>query len=87
MTVKNEHLEKIIHELTQERDKLKLRLHLGKAELQDEWEALRVKLDRLNEDYAPLKRAVGETADGVWDSLTMVAGEIRDGFQRIRKSL
>lgn len=87
MTVKNERLDKMIHELKQERDELKLRLQLGKEDLKDEWDELRVKLDRLSEGYAPLKRAVGETADEVWDSLKLVADEIRDGFHRIRKSL
>jgi hypothetical protein len=87
MTVKKERLDKMIHQLKQERDELKVKLHLGKEDLKDEWDELRVKLDRLSEDYAPLKRAVGETADDVWASLTLVAGEIRDGFHRIRKSL
>ena len=77
----------LIHELKQERDELKLKVHLGKKELQVEWQELDDKLDALNHRYDPLKHAVGETAEDVWDSLKLVGCEILEGFHRIRKSL
>ncbi|NNE01161.1 MAG: hypothetical protein HKN47_27925 [Pirellulaceae bacterium] len=77
----------LISELKQERDELKLKVHLGKMELQEEWQALADKLDALNHRFDPLKDAVEETSEDVWDSLKLVGGEIRDGFQRIRQSL
>ncbi|MDV6029966.1 MAG: hypothetical protein F9B45_07630 [Phycisphaera sp. RhM] len=77
----------LIQGLKQDRDELKLKVHLGKMELQQDWQALQDKLDALNRRYDPLKEAVEETAEDVWDSLKLVGGEISEGFERIRKSL
>lgn len=77
----------LIRELKQERDELKVKVHLGKMELQQEWQTLADKLDELNHRFDPLKDAVEETAEDVWDSLKLVGSEIGDGFKRIRKSL
>jgi uncharacterized coiled-coil DUF342 family protein len=77
----------MIGKLKQERDKLRLKIHLGKEDLKDEWDQLEDKLAALNHRFEPLKDAVGETADDVWESLKLVGGEIREGFNRIRKSL
>lgn len=77
----------LISQLKQERDELRLKIHLGKQEVQDELDSLQVKLDGLSDRYAPLKDAVDETAEDVWDSLKLVGSEISDGFNRIRKAL
>jgi uncharacterized coiled-coil DUF342 family protein len=77
----------LIRELKEERDELKLKIHLGKMEVQEEWQALDDKLDALNHRFDPLKDAVGETAEDVWDSLKLVGSEIKAGFDRVRKSL
>jgi len=87
MTKTQERIGKMISDLKQERDELRVRLHLGKEDLKDEWEALEGKLTQLSDDYKPLREAVDETAEDVWDSLKLVASEIGDGFKRIRKSL
>ncbi len=73
--------------LKQQRDELAVQIQLGKAEAKEEWERLRTKLDKLNDDYQPVKEAINESASDVVDSLKLVAGEIKEGFDRIRKSL
>lgn len=80
-------LAELISSLKQQRDELALQIHLGKEEAKEELEALTAKLDDLTKEYDPLKDAVGETAANVFDAMKLVAGEIGDGFQRIRKSL
>lgn len=77
----------LILQLKQERDELKLKMHLGKEDLTDEWNALQDKLAALSRRYKPLRDAIEETSDEVWDSLKLVGGEIRTGFDRIRRSL
>ncbi len=59
----------------------------GGQELKDEWGKLDDKLNQLGHQYAPLKDAVGETADDVWDSIKRVGNEIKEGFNRIRNEL
>ena len=79
--------EELLSQLKQERDELKLKIHLGKQELKDEWSVLQDKLAGLDDRFRPVRDAAGETADDVWESLKLVGGEIRDGFKRIRNSL
>ncbi|MEM8680068.1 MAG: hypothetical protein AAGF97_12005 [Planctomycetota bacterium] len=84
---KQEFVADLLTKLKQERDEIKLQIHLGKAELRDEWDKMEEKFVGLNNDYEPLREAVGETADEVWESLKLVGGELLEGFHRIRKSL
>lgn len=77
----------LISDLKQQRDQIRVRLHLGGQELKQEWERLDDQLNQLNHRFDPVKDAVGETADDVWESLQLLGSEIKDGFQRIRKSL
>jgi phage shock protein A len=77
----------LINDLKQERDELRLQIHLGSEDLKDELEKLDDKLAQLIRRADPLKDAIEETADDLWDSLKLVGGEIKDGFHRIRKAL
>ena len=87
MAEDRDQLEELISSLKQQRDELALQIHLGKAEAQEEWDKLTAKLDELTKDYEPLKDAVAETADNMFSALKLVAGEVQDGFERIRKAL
>ena len=55
--------------------------------MKDEWDKLEEKFAGMNERFEPVKDAVGETAEDVWESLKLVGGELVEGFNRIRKSL
>lgn len=80
-------IKELISSLKQQRDELRLKMHLGNEEAKEQWEKLEEKFQQLTSDYEPLKTAVDETAEDVWESLKLVAGEIKTGFNRIRKSL
>ena len=86
MTDRNR-LDELIGALEQQRDELALKIHLGKQEAKDEWEKVTDRLDKLKDDYKPVKDAMKESEGGVFDSLLNVGKEIQEGFQRIRKSL
>ena len=77
----------LISSLKQQRDELAVQIHLGQQEAKDEWEKITTKLDELTKEYEPLKDAVDETAGNVFEALKLVAGEVQEGFQRIRKTL
>ncbi len=82
-----DHLDELISSLKQQRDELAVQIHLGKAEAQEEWDEVTAKLDELTKDYDPLKDAMAETAGNVFSALKLVAGEVQEGFERIRKAL
>lgn len=77
----------LLRGLKHERDELKLQMHLAKKEIQDELQTLDDRLDALNHRYQPLRQAVAESTDDVWESLKLVGDEIQAGFANIRKSL
>lgn len=53
----------------------------------EEWKTLRDKYDKLMGDYEPVRKAAGESAGNVYESLKLMAEEIRDGFKRLRTAL
>ena len=87
MAVDRKRLEELINSLKRQRDELAVQIHLGKAEAKEQWEKVTAKLDELTKDYEPVKDAVEETAENVFDAFKLVAGEVQEGFERIRKSL
>ncbi len=77
----------LISDLKRQRDQLRLQVHLGSEEVKDEWGKLDDKLSELSHRFDPLRDAVSETSEDVWESLKLVGSEIKDGFDRVRKSL
>ena len=86
-TEKKTFITELISDLKQQRDHLRLKIHLGSVELKEEFEKLDDQLFQLNHRFEPVKDAVDETAEDVWDSMRLFGGEIKDGFVRIGKSL
>lgn len=80
-------LDQLFSTLKQQRDQLAVQIELGKAEAKDEWDKVTAKLDQLSQDYEPVKDAVGSSAESVFEALKLVAEEVQEGFQRVRKSL
>lgn len=80
-------LESLISTLKQERDALKLKVHLAEMEAKDEFERLSGKIDELSTQYDPVKQAVSESADSVIAALSLAAGEMKNGFQRVKDAI
>ena len=80
-------IEETIDGLKQQRDELALQIHLGAAEAKDEFEKAKEKLDKMNNDFAPVKDAAIESAENVFASLKLVGQEVMTSFDRIKKSL
>ena len=80
-------INELISDLKQQRDHLKVKIHLGSTELQEEFAKLEDQLFQLNHRFDPVKEAVDESAKEVWDSLKLLGGEIKNGFHRIGKSI
>jgi len=76
-----------ISTLKQQRDELALKVHLGSMESKEEWDKVSKKFDQLADNFEPAKTAAEESAGEVWESLKLVAEEVKNGFERIRKSL
>jgi hypothetical protein len=80
-------LQDVLTDLERERDELKLKLHLAKAEGRDE-------LARLEDKIAELRLRAGAAGSEARDALgdindaaSKLAEEIREGLARVRKTL
>jgi chromosome segregation ATPase len=87
MTHEKSPIGELISTLKQQRDELAVKIYLGAAEAKEEWENATDKLDELTQDYDPVKQAVSESAESVTESMKLVAEEVMNSFNRIRKSL
>ena len=83
----NEKMESLVEKLQQERDELKLKMHLAKADAREEWE-------KLEERWAGAKARLGDASDEaseitepVKEAARDLLEEIRQGYRRIRERL
>ena len=87
MAEEQKELDEMIKMLKQQRDEMAVKVRLAEVEARDEWRNLTAKMDEVLREYEPAKAAVEETADNVWTALTLAASELKDGFERVRRSL
>jgi NTP pyrophosphatase (non-canonical NTP hydrolase) len=80
-------LREMLEKLEQERDELKVRVHLGKAEAREEWEKLEGRIGELRSRLDKAGDEAGDVMEDVGAAAKLLGEEIREGFGRIRKSL
>lgn len=78
-------LRKLIDQLEQERDELKVKLGLAKLEAREEWQELERKLEGLKGRMKVLSDEAKEASEDVGAAVDVVAEEIKEGFNRLRK--
>ncbi|MFN8654191.1 MAG: hypothetical protein U0133_20000 [Gemmatimonadales bacterium] len=81
--------QEMLQDLERQRDELKVRLHLARAEARDEWDKL-----QLDEKLATLRQradAASIEARGAMQDIgsaaEKLADEVREGLARVRKTL
>ncbi|MDT7042763.1 hypothetical protein [Candidatus Nitronereus thalassa] len=79
-------LKKLVDELTKQRDELKVKLHLAKAEGRDEWEKLETKWEEVKGKMKTMGEEAGEAADSVTAAAGLLADEIKKGYERIKNA-
>jgi predicted nucleic acid-binding Zn-ribbon protein len=76
-----------IEKLRQERDELQLKMHLGKAELKEEWEALERKWEQLEGRVAGVRDEAREAGREVGAAFGLLTDELTEAYRRIRARL
>lgn len=74
--------DKFAEELKRNYDELKLKVHLGSKDAQDEWTELQERWTHF-ESQANLKKS----REDVGDAVEILGSELKDAFDRIRKAL
>ena len=79
--------QQVLTDLERERDELKLRIHLAKAEGRDEWDRIDKKLDELRFRASAAGTEAKDAMDDVGEAAKKLADEIKAGLDRVRKTL
>lgn len=82
-----ERLKQLLQQLETERDELKLKIGLAKLEAKEEWGELEGKLDKLRGRMKVLGGEAKDAGSDVAEAAGVLAGEIKDGFARLRKMI
>ncbi len=80
-----ERLQKLMQQLEQERDELKVKFGLAKLEARDEWQQLEKKMDALRGRMKVVGEEAKDASGDVGAALDTVADEIKEGFARLKK--
>ena len=75
--------DELVTELQQLRDELRLQIHLGSKEAQDEYRKVEQKWDELMQEGQPLAEAVSDTASNVGAAVELAANELKQGYKKI----
>jgi hypothetical protein len=82
-----EELHELAGELRQSRDELRVEMALAKAEIRDDWDELEKQWHRFSQQMKGAGHEATEASDDVGDALANLGGELKKGYQRIRKAL
>ena len=75
-------IEAIAQELKTTRDEIKLKIHLGSKELQEEWD----ELEKIYDDAVD-EMKLGQTAEDVGAAGELMIDELKKGFARIKAAI
>lgn len=78
---------KLVEDLKRERDELQLKLHLGKEELEDEWNALEKKLQQMETKAKTIQGAASEAGENIAQAAKLLGDELKKGYKQVRDKL
>ena len=80
-----EEMKKLEEALLQQRDELRVKLHLAKADARDEWEELERKWSEVQSKFAQLQKAAGDSSESIEAAAKLLGEELLKGYERIRR--
>lgn len=82
-----ENLQKLCEDLKRQRDELQVKLHSATAEARDEWARLEARWEEAKAKLDIVRQETTKTTETVSIGLSLVLNELKNGYDRIRKSL
>jgi uncharacterized protein YjbJ (UPF0337 family) len=80
-------IEDMVGKLREERDELRVRLHLAKMEASDEWRELEHKWSKLEGKAKQMRGKAAESTGDIRAAAQLLGQELKAGFKRIAKKL
>lgn len=82
-----EKLEDLFEDLKQQRDELRVQMHLAKTEAKQEWDKLEDKWEDIRPKLDKIKDHTTDASKEAWSALELAGEAIKKGYQRIRRDL
>jgi len=83
----DERIKAFYKQLKTQRDELRVQIHLGAAELKDDWEEAEKKWQHAEQKFEEVMDDAGETAHEVKEALGVVSEELGAAYKRIKTRL
>ncbi|MCP5143660.1 MAG: hypothetical protein H6978_02435 [Gammaproteobacteria bacterium] len=80
-------LDQLVQRFRSERDELRVKLHLAKEDLADEWSKLEERIEQLEVNTRDLRATTREVSKDVGAAAGLLIDEIHRGFDRIRRKI
>lgn len=87
MGISQKDLQNLVTSVKQQRDELKLKLHLAKTEAREEWTKLENQWENVRNKAEVAYKETSKTAEEVGSALELTLQEIKKGYERIKKTL
>ena len=80
-------LHDLLEQLKQERDQLRVRTHLLKADLKQEWEDVELKWQSVELKLQNLRTSVHESSEDIGVATNLLVDEITNAYRRFRNAI
>jgi len=82
-----ERLEKELEDLRTTRDELRVRVHLGKLDAEEQWEQIEKQWQHVESKLKLVGEAGREVAEDVGEATSLAVEELKQGYAKLRKLL
>ena len=82
-----EKLEKELKDLRVTRDELRVRMHLGKLDAQDQWEQIEKQWQHVESKLKLAGETGREVAEDIGEAASVAVEEMKEGYAKLRKLL
>lgn len=82
-----EEYKELVETLKQQRDELKVKVHLASMEVRDEWEELEKKWNHMKAKSKQVNEAAGDSAHEIHQVVSELGHEIKKGYKRLKNVL
>ena len=87
MSAMQDEFNQLISRLKVQRDELRVKSHLLKLDLQDEWAATERKWEQLNQKLQRAEKEGAEASREIGAAVKLLGEEIKAGYERVSKQL
>ncbi|NTW98505.1 MAG: hypothetical protein HGB35_00930 [Geobacteraceae bacterium] len=85
--VEERRIDNLVSFIETQRDELKVKMHLAKADVKDEWQKVEKKWDELSIKIGKIKDEAVESSKDIEEAAEKLADEIKIGYERLKKQV